>query len=611
VLATALAARYKDRVEFRILGPLEVVDREGAVSFDAPKQRALLGVLLLHPNEVVSSERLIDELWGERPPTTAAKVLRTYVSQLRRALGPDAIITRSPGYSLRIEEEALDAECFRRLATEARGLAANGDRERADALYREALGLWRGPPLADVAFESFARNEVERLAEERLDALTARIDCELALGRNGEVVAELESLVRRYPLRERLRAQLMLALYRSGRQTDALAVYQDARRALIDELGLEPSRELQDLERAILTHDPALEPPPPIEPAPQGDTAAGAAEKALAPSRLLRKPALTLAALLLLAGALGLVFTLRRDHPASMLLAPNSVGFIDAKSGRLTRSFPVGREPSALTVTDDSVWVANYRDQTVTRIDPATGPKAAIPVGGHPSGIAAYRGTIWVWTLEGLLARIDPRYDSASNPIRLAPTGGTVKAPGKIAVGEGFLWITVPDVTVLRVDPAHPDRAQTIVPDWGAGGPIAERAGEAWAAGSSYGGYVFPIDVRTRLPGSGIAVGGPVHDLAVGAGSLWVLSGGAVREQPYPALREVDLHDQLVRSTVAVGNDPVALADAAGSIWVASAREETISRVDPSRGRVVETIKVGASPTALAADRDGIWVAVG
>jgi DNA-binding beta-propeller fold protein YncE len=294
-----------------------------------------------------------------------------------------------------------------------------------------------------------------------------------------------------------------------------------------------------------------------------------------------------------------------------MLLAPNSVGFIDGKSGRVTRAFPVGREPRALTVADDSIWVANYRDQTVTRIDRATGPTAAIPVGGHPSGIAAYRGAIWVWTLEGLLARIDPRYDTSGNPIRLAPTGGTVKAPGKIAAGGGFLWITDPDVTVLRVDPAHPDRAQTIVPDWGAGGPIAERAGEAWAAGSSYGGYVFPIDVRTRLPGTGIAVGGPVHDLTFGAGSLWVLSGGAVREQPYPALREVDLHDQLVRTMVAVGNDPVAVADAADSIWVASGSDDAISRIDSRRGRVVETIDVGARPTALAADRYGVWVAVG
>jgi DNA-binding SARP family transcriptional activator/streptogramin lyase len=599
-------------VDFRILGPLEVADGERAISFEAPKQRALLGLLLLHPNEVVSSERAIDELWGERPPATATKVVQTYVSQLRRALGAGLITTRAPGYVLGIkEEEALDAARFRRLASEARRLAASGERERADSLYRQALALWRGPPLADVAFESFARNEVERLGEERVDALTARIDCELALGRHEQLVAELETLVRQYPLRERLRAQLMLALYRSGRQADALAAYQDARRTLVDELGLAPSRELQELEKAILTHDRALEPPAPLEPeAPQaGDATVATPGKALARRSPRGKPALALAVLLLLVLALGVAFVLQRHHAASMLLASDSVGYVDAKSGRVTTSFPVGRAPSAITVAGVSVWVANYRDETVTRIDRASGHSVTIAVGGHPTGLTLYRGTVWVWTREGLLVRIDPRYDRAGHPMRLAPVGGTAREPGRISAGAGFLWITAPAATVLRVDPAHPERRRSIVPDWGAGGPIIERDGEAWVAGSSYAGCVFPINGRTGAAGSGIDVGGPIHDLALDGGSLWVLSGGAVREQPYPALRAVDLHDRLVRTTVAVGNDPVAVVVAAGSIWVASGSDETISRVDPSRGRVVETIKLGASPTALAVDRDGVWVA--
>jgi predicted ATPase/DNA-binding SARP family transcriptional activator len=253
-------------VEFRILGPLEVADGGGPIPLEASKQRALLGVLLLHPNEVVSSERLIDELWGERPPATGAKVVQTYVSKLRRALGPEMIATRAPGYLLRIEEDALDAIRFRRLTAEGRRLAANAEHAHADTVYREALALWRGPPLADVIFESFARNEVERLEEERLGALMDRIDCELALGDHDQLVAELETLVKRHPLRERLHAQLMLALYRSGRQADALAAYHDARRTLVEELGLEPSRELQALEGAILNQDPALaatpRPPP-------------------------------------------------------------------------------------------------------------------------------------------------------------------------------------------------------------------------------------------------------------------------------------------------------------------------------------------------------------
>jgi DNA-binding SARP family transcriptional activator len=147
-------------VEFRILGPLEIVNGPG-LPLDAPKLRALLGVLLLHPNEVVSSQRLIDELWGERQPATAPKLIQTYVSQLRRGLGPNVIATRAPGYVLQLDERALDVERFRRLVADARRLAAGGQEERARQIYRRALALWRGPPLADISFESFARNEVE------------------------------------------------------------------------------------------------------------------------------------------------------------------------------------------------------------------------------------------------------------------------------------------------------------------------------------------------------------------------------------------------------------------------------------------------------------------
>jgi DNA-binding SARP family transcriptional activator len=293
-------------VEFRILGPLEVADGYGgAISIDAPKQRVLLSVLLLHPNEVVSSERLIDELWGERSPATAIKLVQTYVSQLRKTIGPDAIATRPPGYLLRVEEDALDAARFRRLAAEARRLASSGRPERADALYREALGLWRGPPVADIVFESFARNEVDRLEEERLGTVVERIACELALGRNHELIPELEMLVGEYPLRERLRAQLMLALYRTGRQADALTAYQEARRVLVDELGIEPSQELQSLEHAILQHDPVLElrPPPQSPPLPVPSTSfVGRAEEVGALEALIGGPEIRLVSIVGVAG---------------------------------------------------------------------------------------------------------------------------------------------------------------------------------------------------------------------------------------------------------------------------------------------------------------------
>jgi DNA-binding SARP family transcriptional activator len=235
-------------MEFRILGPLEVVGPDGPLPLGGTLQRAVLALLLTRANEVVSADRLIDELWSGDPPRTAANTVQYYVSQLRKLLGSDRILTRPPGYTIRIDEGELDLERFERLVT-------SGD----VAALREALDLWRGPPLADFEYASFARTEIGRLEELRLAALEERIEADLALGRHAQLVGELEALVREHPLRERLRAQLMLALYRSGRQAEALEAYQDARRTLVEELGIEPGPPLQRLEKAILVHDAELD----------------------------------------------------------------------------------------------------------------------------------------------------------------------------------------------------------------------------------------------------------------------------------------------------------------------------------------------------------------
>ena len=242
-------------MEFRLLGPLEVVERDRALPVGAGKQRALLAILLLNANEVVSTDRLHDDLWGEAPPATAAKSIQLYVSRLRKELGDGRLVTRPPGYLLRVEPHELDAARFRRLVGEAR----NAEPERAARKLREALDLWRGAPLADLEYEPFAQPEIARLREARLTALEQRIDADLACGRHAALVGELEALVSEHPLRERLWAQLMLALYRSSRQAEALEAYRAARRSLSDELGLEPGTELKQLEQAILQHDPELD----------------------------------------------------------------------------------------------------------------------------------------------------------------------------------------------------------------------------------------------------------------------------------------------------------------------------------------------------------------
>jgi DNA-binding SARP family transcriptional activator len=234
-------------MEFRILGPLDVLDEGTPVPLGRGRERALLALPLTHANEVVSVDRLVDELWSSEPPKAAVNTVQYYVSRLRKILGADRILTRPPGYAVRVEPGELDLERFERLLADGSGEAV-----------RKALALWRGTALADFAFESFAQPTIGRLEELRLVAVEQRVDADLVAGRHAEVVAELETLVAAHPLRERLWGQLMLALYRSGRQAEALEAYQAARRVLVDELGLEPGPALQELEQAILRQEPSL-----------------------------------------------------------------------------------------------------------------------------------------------------------------------------------------------------------------------------------------------------------------------------------------------------------------------------------------------------------------
>jgi DNA-binding SARP family transcriptional activator len=244
-------------MDYRILGPFEVLDGERVVPLRRKKQRALLALLLLHAGEAVSTDALIEEIWAN-PPKTAREALHNNVSQLRKELGDDVIERRDHGYLLRIHPDELDLARFERLVADAR--RADSAEERAVHLGR-ALELWRGSPLADLAYEPFADVEIQRLEQLRLAARQDLVDAQLDLGRHAEVVGELEELIRTHPFDERLRGQLMLALYRSGRQADALESYQDARRALVDNLGLEPGVALRELEQAMLRQDPALDLP--------------------------------------------------------------------------------------------------------------------------------------------------------------------------------------------------------------------------------------------------------------------------------------------------------------------------------------------------------------
>jgi DNA-binding SARP family transcriptional activator len=272
-------------MEYRILGPLEAFDGERRLPLGGTRQRSVLAMLLLHGNEALTRDVIIDRLWGEEPPATAAKVLQNCISALRKELpgGVETLRTVGGAYSLALGPDELDRDRFERLVAEGRVAVSEEQHAEAAERLREALGLWRGAPLSDFTYAAFAQEEITRLEELHVAALEDRIDADLALGRHDQLTPELEALVTRHPLRERLRHQLMLALYRGGRQAEALDAYRSARRAMLAELGLEPGRALQDLERAILAQDPSLDGPAPRR-------AASAAHAGVRPGRAAAAP---------------------------------------------------------------------------------------------------------------------------------------------------------------------------------------------------------------------------------------------------------------------------------------------------------------------------------
>ena len=304
-------------LEFRILGPLEVSADGTPLVLGGQKQRALLAILLLRAGEVVSTDRLLDELWGESPPRTAGTSLHNLVSQLRKLLGPDLVVTRPPGYVLKLGGHELDLRRFERLV----GAAREANAATRARLLREALDLWHGTPLGEFAYEPFAQNEIGRLEELRLSALEDRIDADLELGRHSELVGELEALVAAQPLRERPRGQLMQALYRSGRQADALEAYREARRALTEELGIEPTPALQQIHAAILRQDAGLDPARARRPQ-TGEDPAGESARALLSGRLVLVLGGALngaaAATSALAGRLAELFACPPDEPREL-----------------------------------------------------------------------------------------------------------------------------------------------------------------------------------------------------------------------------------------------------------------------------------------------------
>src|ERR671934_684250 len=549
-------------MEFRILGPLQVLDEGREVPLGGSKQRALLASLLLHANEVVSRDRLIDELWGASPPDTAPTALQVYVSQLRKALGRDLIVTQPPGYLIRVSDGELDLHRFERLVASARA----EEPAQAARLLREGLALWRGAPLAELG-DSFAPAERARLEEQRLAALEQWIEAELALGRHAERVPELEGLVREHALRERVRGQLMLALYRCGRQADALAVYGQGRRLLQEELGLEPGEDLRRLERAILNHDPSLDPP-----------LVGGVKR---PSVARRRRASS------------------RTQPA---VPPDSVAVIDPQRSRVVGHVLVGRRPVALAIGHGSVWVANTDDGTVSRIHPDRREVIrTIGIGAPAIDLAVATDAVWVANgSDGTVSRIDPSADAVVETIDLRGASELAWNPTyAVAADDESVWIAAGPHHVLRIDPTTSEPFAII--DVGQE-PVGVALGQeaVWVVTTAE--RALRIEPHTNTATTEVPVGYPVA-LTAGKQGFWVSES---RGQVWP----INPDTATVTQTTPVGRGLVGLCATDGVVFAANNADGTVVRIDAQDGQVVGLVPVGHAPTDVAS-RDGlVWVSI-
>jgi DNA-binding SARP family transcriptional activator/streptogramin lyase len=550
-------------MDFRILGPLEVEADGQVFSIASRQRRALLTLLLLDANRVVSRDRLIEALWGDEPPERATNALQVYVSQLRKALGADVIVTQPRGYLVHMADGELDLERFESLVAEGR----RSEPAAASRLLREALSLWRGEPLADLADVPHVQGERRRLEELRLAAVEARVEADLALGRHAQLVPELESLVREHPLRERSRGQLMLALYRCGRQAHALEVYHSGRRLLDEELGLQPDDELQRLEKAILNHDPSLSSP----------VVPGAKKPSVAQRR--RASA--------------------RTQPA---VPPDSVAVIDPQRSRVVGHVLVGRRPVAVAIGHGSVWVANTDDGTVSRIDPDRREVIrTIGIGAPAIDLATATDAVWVANgSDGTVSRIDPIADAVVETIDLRGSSELAWNPAyAIEADDDSVWIAAGPHHVHRIDPTTNEPSAII--DVGQV-PVGVALGEEalWVVTTAE--RALRIEPHANTATTEVPIGYPVA-LTAGKQAVWVSDqrGQVWRINPDTAT---------VSQTTPVGRGLVGLCATDGAVWVASNADGTVVQIDPQDGRVVGLVPVGHAPTDVASWDGTVWVSI-
>ena len=569
----------------------------------------------MHANEPVPRERLIEELWGDAAPKTVNAALSVYLSRLRRLLvdgtGEQLLLTQAAGYVLQVPPDKLDVHRFKALLELGRRELAGGEAERASATLRDALALWRGPPLADLALEPFAQSEIARLEELRLAALETRIEADLALGRQDSLVPELETLVAAHPYREGLRAQLMLALYRSGRQAEALETYRRARRTFSEELGIEPGPRLRELEGAILRHDSSLETPRPVG---LRTRAEESTEMVRQQRRFPARRTLALATALVLAIAAALVAAARDPSggaPAPLELVGDSVAVIDPETDSIVGEIPVGGRPTGPAVGEGSVWVGNRDDNTLLRIDPRSlDVVRTIGLGVTPTEVEVGAGSVWVLSDRALL-RVDPSINHVVDTVPLPRDSGQ-RHWSDMEAGANAVFLSGRAEAVIRIDSGATSIASVRRPPvW----MIAYGEDALWAITGYELDTIERIDPKTNAVVETIPLGrigetsGWRYRMAVGEGAIWVLAPAS--------LWRIDSTTKRVVGSVPLGHseEGSSVATGDGAVWVVKP-DGILLRVDPDSQSVAKTIPLGtliypADPyDALAVGEGSVWVAV-
>lgn len=591
-----MASTATASLQFRLLGPLEVLKDGAPLRLGGERQRGLLALLLLHANELVTTDQLVEQLFGANATDASVRAVRVAVSRLRRLLDEETLVTRPGGYVVYADPSQLDVAEFEAHVMEGRIALEQGMPTTAAASFRQALALFRGPPLADLAMHDFVQPEARRLEELRLSALMDRIDADLAVGRGADLVPELEGLAQANPFQERLRSQLMLALYRSGRQSDALDVYRRTRELLAEELGLEPSRALQQLERAILQHDPTLEAPSvPRDVVSELPSVQGVGR--------LKRRHLVAVALAALAGVVVATALLARGSSPVTAKAPTALG----KHLVASIASPL---PSCCGFGFGAVWIVGHHDETVEKVDPSTNKVVAryriagfqaleplvaagslwVPASGEPKFIrfdparrkvvATIRvevaqlawgyDSIWATTRDHHLLRVDLKTNRIVKRLQLLP--GYNDFDDDVAVGYGSIWVTATDTaTLLRIDPTT-------------------------------------VKVVGRLTGFGDDESW--MPVTIGDGSVWVYritngQGVVYRIDPYT--------NQIV-ARIRVGHPNVAwpngyIVDAGGYVWIGDAGS-TLSVVDPRTNRVVAWFTLPETTNEVEYGDGSIWISL-